>query len=108
MSYTCPKCRRVSHNPIDERERYCGACNTFAADHSPLAQMFFNEAELRELMGATLERRESLLRIDLSTLKLDPEEMASMGRYIDHKKRVLRSLQTALAEALITVKRTQR
>lgn len=28
-TFTCPKCNRVSHNPNDARERYCGACNEF-------------------------------------------------------------------------------
>ncbi len=29
MAYTCPKCGRTSHNPNDERHRYCGACHQF-------------------------------------------------------------------------------
>lgn len=28
-SFKCPSCRRVSHNPTDARERYCGACCTW-------------------------------------------------------------------------------
>lgn len=28
-TFTCPKCFRVSHNPNDARERYCGACHEF-------------------------------------------------------------------------------
>ena len=28
----CPKCGRVSHNPNDVRERYCGACHAFHDD----------------------------------------------------------------------------
>lgn len=35
MSYTCPRCHRVSHNPEDERQRYCGACHRFELDHLP-------------------------------------------------------------------------
>lgn len=27
--FTCPKCRKVSHNPDDVREKYCGACHLF-------------------------------------------------------------------------------
>lgn len=27
--FTCPKCRKVSHNPNDVRERFCGACKEF-------------------------------------------------------------------------------
>jgi|SRR5882672_2239100 len=27
--FVCPSCRRVSFNPTDLRERYCGACHTW-------------------------------------------------------------------------------
>lgn len=26
-TFTCPTCHRLSHNPNDARERYCGACH---------------------------------------------------------------------------------
>jgi Zn finger protein HypA/HybF involved in hydrogenase expression len=26
-SFTCPRCGRVSHNPTDIAEGYCGACH---------------------------------------------------------------------------------
>lgn len=26
MAFTCPRCGAVSHNPMDEREGYCGRC----------------------------------------------------------------------------------
>lgn len=29
MSYTCPTCHRVSHNPNDEKYKYCGNCRMF-------------------------------------------------------------------------------
>jgi hypothetical protein len=29
MSFTCPKCRRTSYHPEDERFGYCGACKRF-------------------------------------------------------------------------------
>lgn len=35
MSFTCPKCAAVSHNPNDERERYCARCRGFVDDHPP-------------------------------------------------------------------------
>jgi hypothetical protein len=28
-AYLCPNCWRVSHNPHDAANRYCGACHTF-------------------------------------------------------------------------------
>ncbi len=30
-SFTCPRCGRVSFNPNDIRERYCGACRDWIA-----------------------------------------------------------------------------
>lgn len=32
MAFTCPDCGAVSHNPNDERERYCGRCHAFVED----------------------------------------------------------------------------
>jgi len=31
-SITCPTCSRVSYNPTDIRERYCGFCHRFHSD----------------------------------------------------------------------------
>jgi hypothetical protein len=36
VSYTCPHCGATSHNPNDERERYCGRCHRFADDETGL------------------------------------------------------------------------
>jgi hypothetical protein len=35
VSFTCPACKIVSHNPMDERERYCGRCRVFFAAEDP-------------------------------------------------------------------------
>jgi hypothetical protein len=29
MAFTCPDCRRASHNPHDEEHGYCGNCREF-------------------------------------------------------------------------------
>lgn len=34
MSFTCPRCGAVSHNPHDEAEGYCGACHDWTETHS--------------------------------------------------------------------------
>ena len=55
MSYTCPNCGKVSHNPNDETHRYCGACHRFEGDrflqhyildheHQPVATDFLSAA----------------------------------------------------------------
>lgn len=31
-TYTCPRCGRVSYNPHDLAQRYCGACHLFEDD----------------------------------------------------------------------------
>jgi len=30
LVFVCPRCRRVSYNQNDVRERYCSACHVFA------------------------------------------------------------------------------
>jgi ribosomal protein L37E len=35
MAFTCPRCGIVSHNPEDERQRYCARCHVFTDDPSP-------------------------------------------------------------------------
>lgn len=33
-TFQCPRCFRISHNPTDAREQYCGACNDFFGNGS--------------------------------------------------------------------------
>src|ERR1044072_5227424 len=35
-SFTCPKCERTSHNPMDVHEQYCGACHEWFNDFGPM------------------------------------------------------------------------
>lgn len=30
-SFTCPRCHRASHHPMDLRYGWCGACNDYTA-----------------------------------------------------------------------------
>jgi hypothetical protein len=34
VTFTCPDCWRVSHNPNDAAQRYCGACSWWTGDRS--------------------------------------------------------------------------
>jgi hypothetical protein len=34
-SFTCPKCARTSHNPMDVHEQYCGACHEWFNEYGP-------------------------------------------------------------------------
>jgi len=36
VSFTCPRCGRISHHPADEAEQYCGACHDFTGTRQPL------------------------------------------------------------------------
>lgn len=38
MSFTCPRCGRVSHHPQDAVRRYCGVCHVFADDLLPVTR----------------------------------------------------------------------
>ncbi len=31
--FACPRCGKISHNPNDVRERYCGACHEFFTEN---------------------------------------------------------------------------
>ena len=55
MAFTCPQCGMVSHNPMDERERYCGRCHVFVDDppSSPAVQ-----AAMTKFWEKLKERRE--------------------------------------------------
>ena len=33
MSFLCPRCGAVSHNPNDAAHRYCGRCHVFVGDN---------------------------------------------------------------------------
>jgi hypothetical protein len=37
MSFTCPKCKKTSHHPQDERHGYCANCHDFTA--SPVGSL---------------------------------------------------------------------
>lgn len=47
MSFTCPTCYRVSYNPNDEREGYCGNCHAFTG--APQREFYgrFPDGQLR-------------------------------------------------------------
>lgn len=32
VSFTCPRCQRTSHHPMDVQEGYCGACHDFTGE----------------------------------------------------------------------------
>ncbi len=50
MSYTCPTCKRTSHEPNDEKHKYCGFCHVFEDD-----------AALRNALATILPTPESVV-----------------------------------------------
>lgn len=61
MPFTCPDCGRTSHNPNDEKYRYCGACHVFfpeetnePADVVAISQLII-EARAVMAQGAVVE-----------------------------------------------------
>ena len=52
MAFTCPRCGAVSHNPNDERERYCGRCHQWA-DDAPAPPDEWTEEKVEEIYNRT-------------------------------------------------------
>ena len=48
-TFTCPKCGKVSHNPNDVKERYCGACHEFFNEQKKCPQCGVLEGQLHLL-----------------------------------------------------------
>lgn len=56
-SFTCPRCRRISHNRFDAAEGYCGNCHDFTGDTSAaLLRLVTANAPLTELRESLLVR----------------------------------------------------
>ena len=53
MSFTCPRCGAVSHNPNDARERYCGRCHVFVDDETPPGKRHAGKPSYHQYARAT-------------------------------------------------------
>jgi hypothetical protein len=51
-SYQCPECQRVSFNPHDVEQRYCGHCHVFESDR--VAATRRRMTRFAEALGAAL------------------------------------------------------
>lgn len=83
MPFTCPECGRTSHHPKDEEYGYCGACGDFTGLN---------------------ERRMGLLpHLQVSELRVLQDALTafSAAPELGHRARIVTSLQTAVAEAII-------
>jgi len=56
-SYTCPVCKRTSHNPSDIRERYCGACHRHDPPYPYDDEIVDDAFTIRRLPGPGAGRR---------------------------------------------------
>jgi hypothetical protein len=70
--YTCPKCGRISHNPNDALNRYCGYCHLFEE------QGLSGRAGTPELDRARIEEITAAIKEGLRAL----EE----GRVVQHEE----------------------
>lgn len=63
-TFTCPRCRRTSHNPNDVREGYCGACHDWtAADAHRAPAMSAQERRDRDLIARHLRAAASAVNV---------------------------------------------
>jgi ribosomal protein L37E len=94
MTYTCPKCGRVSHHPKDAEFRYCAVCG-FADVHKPGARERLTQhlawalVELPEFSGAHPDKGTCELRalIVASDLLRQGEEWWKTARLVDELTR---------------------
>lgn len=49
-TFICPKCNRVSHNPNDVAEKYCGACHLFV-DEMATGSLGKGRGEMEEVIN---------------------------------------------------------
>lgn len=70
---TCPNCGMISHNPNDERERYCSNCNQ-SHDHmtKPIA---LNKKGFDEIMSHLSRKQRSQFVRAAKQLGCRPEEL---------------------------------
>lgn len=54
MSYTCPKCGATSHNPNDERERFCARCGKYTPDDERLIDLIMSLGKPGEPLRVTI------------------------------------------------------
>lgn len=51
---TCPQCHRVSHNPEDIKQKYCGACHEYTSDPAVMvakaSRLYMTNAELHHIV----------------------------------------------------------
>jgi hypothetical protein len=60
-SLVCPQCGRVSHNPHDVAQRYCGFCHVFLDDLAPFRTM--GDTDLLDAMSTELARCEQPIQM---------------------------------------------
>ena len=54
---TCPQCGMTSHNPNDERERYCGNCHQYHDQMPRILPVISKRRQWLVLAAARLTRR---------------------------------------------------
>lgn len=61
MSYTCPTCQMTSHNPNDEKYRYCGNCQKYEDDFD--AGLFRLEARTEKTYQVRVPQLQVILAV---------------------------------------------
>jgi hypothetical protein len=57
-AFTCPRCKLISHNPIDKKEGFCAACGDFTRDHPDNPLPTKGESDVDDSDQGTTEERE--------------------------------------------------
>jgi hypothetical protein len=104
MSFTCPKCKKTSHHPDDERHGYCGNCHEFTAsppgslpnagdthvfvdgivsarNHEPYVRLVVNGEKAQLTVAEAFKIANDLIKISART-----EADAMIHRFFSHKE----------------------
>ena len=72
MSFTCPDCKRTSHNPNDEANRFCGACHKFFDEGQRVIWPLTTDEKIHKLRAAHVRWR--TLEETLTVISRSPED----------------------------------
>lgn len=99
MSYTCPDCLWVSHNPNDDANNFCGHCDEYKQErfepttfqlsaikalhsHAPIPRLLQVVAHERMQMAPLVEIHRELTRLTFA-LRIREQERTALNRILD-------------------------
>lgn len=83
-SFTCPKCERTSHHPMDVLEQYCGACHEWFNDYGKYGPHWYDRAGNRITMKMWGELREDVHYCRVASTYVGKTRVSTVWLGLDH------------------------